>query len=293
MVNRKNFLITGSNGQLGNSIKEISNNYHFNFFFKKKEELDITNFSIVKNFLKEFKINTIINCAAYTDVNGSEENIEVSEQTNDIAVGNIAKLCSELNIQLIHISTDYVFDGFSSVIYNEENETKPQTHYGITKLNGEKKVLKYKLKDSIIIRTSWLYSKFGSNFVKKILNKIKMQKEIFVVDNEIGSPTNASDLAKVIMEICPRISNEKTEIYHFSNLGYCSRFQFAKKINEFMGGDCKIIPTKKNSIKVKRPKFSALNSSKIIENFQIKINNWDISLKNHLMNNKVTLKYEI
>ena len=95
------------------------------------------------------------------------------------------------------------------------------------------------------------------------------------------------------MEICPRISNEKTEIYHFSNLGYCSRFQFAKKINEFMGGDCKIIPTKKNSIKVKRPKFSALNSSKIIENFQIKINNWDISLKNHLMNNKVTLNYEI
>lgn len=293
MVVKKNILITGSNGQLGSSLKEISNKYCFNFFFKGKKELDLTNFSMVRNFLKENQINTIINCAAYTDVDGSKENYEISEQINDIAVGNIAKLCSQLNIQLVHISTDYVFDGFSNVIYNEENETNPHTHYGITKLKGEKKVLQYNLKDSIIIRTSWLYSKFGSNFVNKILHKIKMQKEIFVVDDEIGSPTYASDLAITIMKIIPKISNLNTEIYHFSNLGYCSRFQFAKKINEFLDGDCKVIPTINNSLKVKRPKFSALDSSKLMQKFKIKLISWEISLKDYLTKNKIDFNNEI
>ena len=287
MVVKKKILITGSNGQLGSSLQEISNNYSFNFFFTKKKELDLTNFSMVRNFLKEKQINTIINCAAYTDVDGSKKNNEISEQINDMAVGNIAKLCSELNIQLVHISTDYVFDGFSSVLYNEENKTNPQTHYGITKLKGEKKVLQYNLKDSIIIRTSWLYSKFGSNFVNKILHKIKMQKEIFVVEDEIGSPTYAPDLAKVIMEISTRISNNGTKIYHFSNQGFCSRFQFANKINQLLESDCKIIPIQNKSAKVKRPKFSALDSSKIIKNFQLKINHWDVSLRNYLLENKI------
>ena len=293
MVSRNNILITGANGQLGKSIKEISKDYQYNFIFKEKKELDLTNFINVQNFLKQNKVNSVINCAAYTDVESSEDNQKTCEKINDLAVGNIAKLCNELDVKLIHISTDYVFDGFSSIIYNEENETNPQTYYGRTKLGGEKKILNYNLKNSVIIRTSWLYSKFENNFVHKILFKLKNNNKISVVDDEIGSPTNAHNLAVAIMDIFPKISNGNTEIYHYSNLGFCSRYQFAHKINELIASDCKISPCKQKISNIKRPKFSALDSSKIIKHFQLKIETWEISLKNHLNTNKINLSHEI
>ena len=232
MVNKKNILVTGSNGQLGISLKEISNNYNYNFYFKEKKDLDITDFIIFEKFLKKTNIDIIINCAAYTDVTKAEQNKYYSNIVNNIAVENIAKLCSELNLQLIHISTDYVFDGLTNLPYHERNNTNPKNYYGLTKLEGENKILNEKLENSAIIRTSWLYSNLENNFVNKIITKISNQRKIYVVEDEIGSPTSAHDLSKVIMEIIPKISNSNTEIYHFSNLGFCSRYQFANKINQ-------------------------------------------------------------
>ena len=230
MVNRKNILVTGSKGQLGSSIKEISTNHPYYFYFKDKSDLDITNFSLIENFLKDNNIDTLINCAAYTDVLNADKNKFFSEKVNHIGADNLAKLCYKFNIQLIHISTDYVFDGHNNYPYKESNSTNPLNYYGISKLKGEKKILSYNLKKSVIIRTSWLYSKFNNNFVSKILDNLDKNQEILVVEDEIGSPTNALDLAKIILEIIPKLSNSKTEIYHFSNLGLCSRFEFAKKI---------------------------------------------------------------
>ena len=282
MVKKKNILITGSKGQLGSAIKEISKDYLHNFFFKDKSEMDITNFSFVQNFLKKYKIDTVINCAAYTDVINAEKNKILSDNVNNIGVENLAKLCSKFNIQLIHISTDYVFDGYNYLPYEESNLTNPQNYYGISKLNGEKKVLSYDLKKSAIIRTSWLYSKLSNNFVSKVLNELKNRNEIFVVKDEIGSPTNALDLSRAILEIIPRLSNSKTEIYHFSNLGQCSRYELAKKIKEIIKSESIVSVSTQKFSKIKRPKFSVLNSSKIIENFKLSIKTWDISLEEHL-----------
>ena len=282
MVKKKNILITGSKGQLGSAIKEISKDYLHIFFFKDKSEMDITNFSFVQNFLKKYKIDTVINCAAYTDVINAEKNKILSDNVNNIGVENLAKLCSKFNIQLIHISTDYVFDGYNNLPYEESNLTNPQNYYGISKLNGEKKVLSYDLKKSAIIRTSWLYSKLSNNFVSKVLNELKNRNEIFVVKDEIGSPTNALDLSRAILEIIPRLSNSKTEIYHFSNLGQCSRYELAKKIKEIIKSESIVSVSTQKFSKIKRPKFSVLNSSKIIENFKLSIKTWDISLEEHL-----------
>lgn len=282
MVKKKNILITGSKGQLGSAIKEISKDYLHIFFFKDKSEMDITNFSFVQNFLKKYKIDTVINCAAYTDVINAEKNKILSDNVNNIGVENLAKLCSKFNIQLIHISTDYVFDGYNNLPYEESNLTNPQNYYGISKLNGEKKVLSYDLKKSAIVRTSWLYSKLSNNFVSKVLNELKNRNEIFVVKDEIGSPTNALDLSRAILEIIPRLSNSKTEIYHFSNLGQCSRYELAKKIKEIIKSESIVSVSTQKFSKIKRPKFSVLNSSKIIENFKLSIKTWDISLEEHL-----------
>ena len=287
MVSKKNILVTGSNGQLGISLKEISTNYNYNFYFKEKKDLDITDFITFEKFLKKTNIDIIINCAAYTDVTMAEQNKYYSNIVNNIAVENIAKLCSELNLQLIHISTDYVFDGLTNLPYHERNNTNPKNYYGLTKLEGENKILNEKLENSVIIRTSWLYSNLENNFVNKIITKIGNQRKICVVEDEIGSPTSAHDLSKVIMEIIPKISNSNTEIYHFSNLGFCSRYQFANKINQLINGNCKIIANREEFPNINRPKFSALDSSKIIKNFQLKINHWEISLKTHLKKNNI------
>ena len=275
-------LVTGSSGQLGTAIKKLSKNYEYNFYFKTKEELDITNYSNFKIFLKNYEVQIIINCAAYTDVNLAEIEKKKSNQINNTAVGFLAKICSELRIRLIHLSTDYVFDGSKKTPYKESDKTNPINYYGLTKLNGEKNILKYQLENSVIIRTSWLYSEKQNNFVSNILKKIKKSEDIYITSEQYGSPTNAYDLAGFILYIIPRIKNKKTLIYHFSNEGFCSRLEFAQKINELVGGSSKIISKiirKKNEI---RPKFSALDSGKIVKLFNFKNLSWSESLKNHL-----------
>ncbi len=287
MVNNKTILVSGSKGQLGTSLKKISKDYNYNFIFTDRSNLDITNFDLLKEFFKKKTIDTFINCAAFTDVTMAEQNMDYSNSVNNIAVGNIAILCRELNIQLIHISTDYVFDGLSTLPYHENNNTNPKNYYGKTKLKGENKILNQKLENSAIIRTSWLYSNLENNFVNKIIKKLKNQKKIYVVEDEIGSPTNAHDLSKVIMDIIPKLSNSNTEIYHFSNLGFCSRYQFAIKINQLTNSNCEIISKRDIFPNIKRPKFSALDSSKIIKNFKLKIDPWETSLKTHLKKNNI------
>lgn len=277
-----NILVTGSGGQLGSSLKKVSVDYPYTFFFKQKKELDVTNFLKLENFIKNNNINTIINCAAYTDVEKSEINFELADLINHTSVDNLALLCKENDIQLIHISTDFVFDGKKLSPYLEDDQPNPLNVYGKTKFKGENKILKYNLSRSIILRTSWLYSNFEGNFVSKILNKFEKDQDIFVVDDEIGSPTNAFDLARIIMKLIPLLLNSKTEIYHFSNLGACSRFELVKKIKEIIKSKCVVSPIEEQITSVKRPKFSALNSLKIIKDFQLKINHWETSLENHL-----------
>ena len=283
----KNILITGSNGQLGKSIKDISSNYDYKFYFESRDKLDITNFLMVKKFLIKFKIDTIINCAAFTNVDRAESESKKANIVNNKAVDNLAKLCNLFSVQLIHISTDYVFDGYRNSPYKETDKVNPLSKYGKTKLEGEKKILKYRLENSIIIRTSWLYSEFGNNFVNKILDLAADSKYIEVVDDEIGSPTYAVDLARVILEIIPKIGGNKTEIYHFSNAGFCSRFEFAEEIIKFMPNNLKIIPIKSKKNKQIRPKYSVLDTSKISKNFKLKINDWSSCLEFFLKSKKL------
>ncbi len=225
----KNVLVTGSNGQLAKSINFFSRKYPYNFFFETKSKLDITDHSSVNDFLEKKNIKVIINCAAYTDVSNANKDYLICDSINHLAVSNLANYCNKFNVKLIHISTDYVFDGNKKNSYVEEDFTNPLNNYGITKLNAEKKILGYNLKNSVIIRTSWLYSLNKKNFLGKILKNLKTLDSFNVVDDQISSPTNPYDLAKIILEMIPLINNDSTEIYHFSNLGSCSRYEMAKK----------------------------------------------------------------
>ena len=282
----KNILVTGSAGQLGSSLKLVSKKYNYVLFFKSKADLDITNLQILCNFIKKNKINTIVNCAAYTDVDKAETNKLKANIINNHAVENLAKLSQSLKLQLIHISTDYVFDGQKKIPYDEYDNTNPINYYGETKLQAENNIMKYRLENSAIIRTSWLYSFSDNNFVKKIINNSKNKDKIKVVDDEIGSPTNAMDLAEAIFEIIPKLKNKKTELFHYSNNGSCSRYEFAKTIVKFNRTKIKVIPIKKTKNKISRPKYSALDSSKILNKFQLRKINWEESLHRYLENIK-------
>ena len=235
MVKRENILVTGGNGQLGQSLFYASPSFTiYNFFFSDKKSLDITNFKHVKNFIEKNDISIIINCAAYTDVVKAEKESDIADLINNASVENLANLCFEKNIKLVHISTDYVFDGYKSYPYVESDSTKPLNNYGLSKLKGEDKILKLNLKNSIIIRTSWLYSYHSKSFVSKIINKIGFNKPFGVNCDEFGSPTNSNDLALAIFMILSKLNNKETKIYHFSNSGVCSRFEFALEINKLI-----------------------------------------------------------
>ena len=273
MVKLKNILITGSNGQLGRSIKDISDEFRYNYFFTTKSDLDITDSVKLEIFLVNYNINIIINCAAYTNVERAEIDTEHANKINDNAVGTMVKLCSKLNVQLIHISTDYVFDGKKSSPYIETDSVKPLNHYGFTKFSSENKILKSDIKDSIIIRTSVLYYDDGNNFVNNIISKIANRATIKVVNDQYSTPTYAGDLAKVILKIIPFIKCDKTEIYHFANIGECSRYDIAEKINKLLNRKSVIYSVKSNNINTQRPLYSVLECSKIIEKFNLKIRN--------------------
>lgn len=275
-----NVLVTGSNGQVGSEIRAFHDEYPYNFFFTDRATLDITDTAAIEKFIEENKIDTIINCAAYTAVDKAESDEANADAINHLAVKNFALTCKQKNIKLIHISTDYVFDGKNYKPYIETDATAPNGVYGATKLKGEEALLHVGPKNSIIIRTSWVYSSFGANFVKTMLRLGREKEVLGVIYDQVGTPTYARDLAKTILEILPHIKNEKTEIYHYSNEGVTSWYDFAKEIMRMAKLPCKINPieTKEYPTPAQRPHYSLLNKSKIKNEFGITISYYKDSL---------------
>jgi dTDP-4-dehydrorhamnose reductase len=280
-----NILVIGSNGQLGSEIKDLAVNYtKFSFFFMNLPELDICNSSQLNIFIKENNINTVINCAAYTAVDKAEEDAEIAEQVNAKGVLNLVNVLEKVDGKLIHISTDYVFDGTSFVPYKESDEVNPIGVYGNTKRRGELAVINSSI-DGVVIRTSWLYSSYGNNFLKTMLRIGNEKENLGVIFDQVGTPTYARDLAKTCLDILSDESldniSEKGEIYHYSNEGVISWYDFAKAIMEISNIDCKVRPieTKDYPTLAKRPQYSVLNKSKIKTDFKIEIPYWRDSLK--------------
>ncbi len=281
-----NILVTGSNGQLGSEIRELSPNYSYNFFFTDVNDLDISKESEIKKYVNEKDIDLIINCAAYTAVDKAEEEKELADLINHKAVKYLADTAKEKNVPLIHISTDYVFDGKNYRPYVENDPVNPQGVYGLTKLKGEE-TFKNSGANGIIIRTSWVYSSYGHNFVKTML-RLKDRGELGVVFDQVGTPTYARDLAYTILEIInknlQKIKNKKAEIYHYSNEGVISWYDFAKAIFEIENIDIKVKPieSKEYPTPAIRPHYSVLNKKKIKNEFKIEIPYWRESLKRML-----------
>ncbi len=271
-------LVTGSNGQLGSELRAIESDYpQHSFTFTDIEELDLTKKDEVSGFLEENKIDVCINCAAYTAVDKAEDEQELALLINKDAVENLAKACENVNARLIHISTDYVFDGTNHKPYEETDQPIPNSFYGLSKLKGEQAVVD-NIDDFVIIRTSWLYSTFGNNFVKTMIRLGGDRDELGVVVDQIGTPTFAADLANAIMAT---LESDKTGIYHYSNQGAISWYDFAKAIMEIKGIDCKVnaIESKDFPAKANRPFYSVMNKAKIANNFNIEVPYWLESLK--------------
>ncbi|MCT7406440.1 dTDP-4-dehydrorhamnose reductase [Aliarcobacter cryaerophilus] len=271
-----NILVTGSNGQLGSEIRELASKYSYNFFFTDRNNIDITSKNSIRNFCQINSINVIINCAAYTAVDKAESDMENADLVNRKAVKKLSIVAKELNIKLIHISTDYVFDGKNFKPYVEEFQTNPQSIYGKTKLDGENEIRDINPLNSIIIRTSWVYSYYGNNFVKTMLHLGKEKEKLGVIFDQVGTPTYARDLAKIILDIIPQIQNEKVEIYNYSNEGVLSWYDFAKEIMKMAKIDCKINPIESFQYPTPavRPHFSVLNKAKIKAMFNLEIPYW-------------------
>jgi len=282
---QKNVLVTGANGQLGNELRELKKrtNNAFHFIYTDVDELDITSLPQVSDFIEHHSIKYIINCAAYTAVDKAETEPEKAFLINHTGVENLATTAKESGCHLIHISTDYVFDGKATTPYTEKTKPNPLSVYGKSKLKGEEAILKIQ-PDFVIIRTSWLYSEYGTNFVKTMLKLMNEKEEINVVSDQQGSPTYAADLAEMIMVILENSEeNEwKNGIYHFSNQGETTWYGFAEKIKELAHIDtCKLRPIKTEEYKVaaERPRYSVLDKSKIESTFHVAIPHWEDALK--------------
>ena len=277
-----NILVTGVNGQLGSELKGIAPNYlNYNFLFTDIKTLNIINHTSVKEFIELNNITVIINCAAYTAVDKSEEHVDLADAINHLAVANFAQIAKENNIKLIHVSTDYVFDGTKHKPYTEIDTPKPQSVYGKTKLDGELAIQHINPLNCIIIRTSWVYSRYGSNFVKTMLSLAENRDEISVVADQIGSPTNAADLAQTILTILPELENEEVELFHYSNEGVCSWYDFAKAIFEIKGLTLRVNPIESAQYltPAKRPFYSVLNKTNIKQRYKVKVPYWRDSLR--------------
>ena len=278
----KTILITGANGQLGHEMQQVAACGSNNYIFTDVAELDITDIDAIKKLIAEKKIDLIVNCAAYTNVDKAEEDEELAELLNTTAVKNLALALKEVDGTLIHISTDYVFGGNNNNTPCSESEIEnPTGVYGTTKLNGEK-VIKEVGCNHIIIRTAWLYSEFGNNFVKTMRRLTAEKDQLKVVFDQVGTPTYARDLARVIFDI---IENKKfvgnSGIYHYSNEGVCSWYDFTKEIARISGNTkCDIQPCYSNEFpsKVTRPSYSVLDKTKIKAIFGIKVPYWTDSL---------------
>jgi dTDP-4-dehydrorhamnose reductase len=279
MEEKNKILVTGSNGQLGKELKEIAVEFpQFDFIFLSREDLPIHHFELLRNFFKGYHPQYLINCAAYTAVDKAESEKELAFQVNAEAVGVMAAVCKEYGTSFIHVSTDYVFDGTATTPYKEDAPTNPQSVYGASKLEGEKQAIQFN-PDSIIIRTAWVYSEFGKNFVKTMLKLMSEREEINVVSDQVGSPTYAADLAAAIMKIIVD-GNWKPGIYNYSNEGVISWFDFAVAIKEAAGLTCKVNPitTTQYPTPAKRPAWSVLDKTKIQQTFGVKPAGWKESL---------------
>ncbi len=274
----KQILVTGANGQLGNEMRELSKNSSFSFTFTDVAELDITNIDAIDALFLQTKFDFVINCAAYTNVNKAESEEDIALKINAIAPENLAKISNRYNCKFIHISTDYVFDGSHCQPYVESDEVCPQSAYGRTKLKGEQLAMQAN-SNTIIIRTAWLYSTFGNNFVKTMMKYGQEKDTLTVVFDQIGSPTYAADLAQAIYSI---IDTETfvPGIYHFSNEGVCSWYDFTKEILQLANIQCDVQPIESKDFPspAKRPFYSVLNKQKIKETYKITIPYWKDSL---------------
>lgn len=279
-----NILVTGTKGQLGSEIMFLSKNYPHQFFFTDINELDISDEQAVNNYLDANKINLIINCAAFTAVDKAEVEKEKANIINHLSVELLAKLAKKQKAKFIHISTDYVFDGKTYRPYSPFDECRPLSVYGLTKRKGEEKIFKEEIDNSLIIRTSWVYSSYGNNFVKTILRLVSERESINIVSDQIGSPTYARHLATFILECLPKINWDGTKIFHYTNEGVCSWFDFAKAICQIKQIDCKInsIPTSNYPTPAPRPLYSVLSKEETKSHFQIEIPYWFNALEDCL-----------
>lgn len=275
-------LITGANGQLGSEFRCLQKKHaEYDFYFLGKQELDIKEEVSVRKFTRTHGIQAIVNCAAFTEVDLAETEIKKASALNRDAVGNLAIVAKEQGIKLIHISTDYVFDGASGHSFRESDKPNPLNVYGKTKWEGEQEMRRINPMNSVIIRTSWLYSRFGNNFVKTMLALSKNKKEIAVVSDQIGAPTWGYDLAKTILQILPDVKNSEVTTYHYTNRGKCSWNDLAKSVFEL-----KNIPIFVTSLSsqefptiAKRPLHNVLDTSKIQTEFDLEISFWKDSLR--------------
>lgn len=276
----KHILVTGCKGQLGNEIQLLAPKYEeeCTFYFTDKEELDITDRKAVYTFIEKHSIGIVINCAAFTAVDKAEENEELCNLLNNVAPGYLAEAVASVGGTMIQVSTDYVFDGKGCTPYKEEDATNPQTVYGRTKLAGEENVIR-SCAGSMVIRTAWLYSTFGNNFVKTMIRLGKERDALGVVFDQVGSPTYARDLARTIMHIIDK--GIVPGVYHFTNEGVCSWYDFTRAIHRLEGIDCQVSPihTEDYPIPAARPHFSVLDKSKIKKTFGIEIRWWEDALK--------------
>lgn len=279
----KTILVTGANGQLGNSIRLKANQHpQYNFLFTDVDTLDITDAAAVKAMVKDNQVNYILNCAAYTAVDKAEDNEDLCRRLNCDAVHVLGEAAREANAKIIHVSTDYVFSGTNYRPYKETDDTRPVSAYGRTKLAGEEALVKV-CPDAIIIRTAWLYSEFGNNFVKTVLRLGKERDQLGFVFDQAGTPTYAGDLAEAILTIVT--ADEKGTfvpgIYHYSNEGVCSWYDFTVKVLQIAGIECNVRPieTKDYPTRAVRPPYSVLNKGKIKETYGITIPHWEESLR--------------
>lgn len=288
---KKKILVTGANGQLGKELKKLAASFpDYEFIFLSREDLPIHHFEMIRHYFSVYRPDYVINCAAYTAVDRAEEEQERAFHINGEAVGVLAAVCREHRVRLIHLSTDYVFDGMTKTPYREEAHTHPQTIYGASKLVGEKQAQQLN-PEAIIIRTSWLYSEYGKNFVKTMIRLLQDKEEINVVNDQVGSPTYAADLANAILTI---IHSGKWEpgIYHFSNEGQVSWYDFATEIKKWLNSDCSIhpVPGSQYPTAAKRPAYSVLNTHKIQQVYGIHPGHWQERLADCLRQMNLTVR---
>ena len=287
-----NILVTGANGQLGTELRNRGFSLLDDVFYTDVEELDITNPKAVNSFVELHDIDTIINCAAYTAVDLAEDNEEKAARINRDAVGNLAQAALRYGCLVIHLSTDYVFDGTATEPYLEKSPANPQSVYGRTKLEGEK-LLKKSGCLYVIIRTAWLYSPYGHNFMKTIYRLVHEKDEIGVVNDQWGTPTYAGDLADAIIRMLDAGDLPEWEgIFHFTNEGKCTWYDFAKEIVALSGSDCQVKPltTEEYPTKAKRPAYSVLDKAKIKNAFGLEIRDWREALKDCMVSFEKEIK---